>query len=116
MTMTHDPIDHLMTDVELDALLAAASAPPPPLGATSRLIARLDGAAHNSSPPKSRLGWLAGLPLAASLAVGIYLGAAGDLSAVNPFSLSTSSTATAADTDTGSGLDEALDFNEDTLT
>ena len=69
----------LMTDTELDALLAHASAPPLPLGAKQRLMAKLShvegaGAAHSTVVPlrrpekvASRLGWLAGLPLAASL-------------------------------------------------
>jgi hypothetical protein len=84
----------LMTDQELDQLLAHASAPPLADGARTRLLQRLAGegqsaaAAHVISLSEARarrvrpqeqprLGWLAGLPLAASLALGIYLGAGG---------------------------------------
>lgn len=86
----------LMTDVELDALLVHASPPPLPLGARQRLMAKLAqadvaGAAQENvvalrrpTSGASRLGWLAGLPLAASLALGIYLGSAGDLEAYLP--------------------------------
>ncbi len=80
-----------MTDAELDGLLSHASAPPLPLEAKVRLLARLEAADtegpaatsativqfRKAEPQRSRLGWLAGLPLAASLAFGIYLGSAG---------------------------------------
>ncbi len=85
-----------MTDQELDQLLAHASAPPLPDAARTRLLQRLaagesqkpgsnvisfsDARARRASPraqSQARLGWLAGLPLAASLALGIYLGAGG---------------------------------------
>lgn len=88
--------NELMTDAELDGLLAQASTPPLPLGAKQRLMAKLsqvDGVA--AAPPNvvplrqpqssgSRLGWLAGLPLAASLALGIYLGSADSLDSYLP--------------------------------
>ncbi|MFT3672659.1 hypothetical protein [Aestuariivirga sp.] len=87
---------NLMSDRELDQLLAHASAPPLPDAARGRLLQRLaeEEAKRPSSnvvslteararraaqqaPSSGRLGWLAGLPLAASLALGIYLGAGG---------------------------------------
>lgn len=120
--------DHedLITETELDTLLAAASAPPVPLGAKTRMLARLaadtagnDAALPPPSPSRSRLGWLAGLPLAASLALGIYLGAAGTASDFVPFGTATATASAAAsdsDSDTGSGIDDALDFSEDSLT
>jgi hypothetical protein len=81
-----------MSDVELDALLAHASEPRLPAGANERLLARLAGQkAHENvvsfrraEPQQSRLGWLASLPLAASLALGIYLGSAGSLESLVP--------------------------------
>ncbi|MBL8791434.1 MAG: hypothetical protein JNM45_13145 [Rhizobiales bacterium] len=42
------------------------------------MISLSEARARRSKPaPQPRLGWLAGLPLAASLALGIYLGAGG---------------------------------------
>lgn len=88
----------LMSDHELDQLLAHASTPPvadgargrllqriaaegrdePPSPASSNVISLSEARARRSKPaPQPRLGWLAGLPLAASLALGIYLGAGG---------------------------------------
>ncbi|MCA0433535.1 MAG: hypothetical protein LCH46_09735 [Proteobacteria bacterium] len=78
-----------MSDDELDRLLSAATRPVVPDGALARLNARIarEGGADNvvalqrsvKEPPRqsSRLGWLAGLPLAASLVLGIYLGSSG---------------------------------------
>lgn len=81
-----------MSDRELDILLSHASDPRLPLGARSRLQTRLDresmkageGPLPVPEPRRSRLGWLAGLPLAASLAFGIYLGNAGALESILP--------------------------------
>jgi Heavy-metal resistance len=79
--------DRELSDRELDTLLAHASTPPVPLGAKSRLMTKAHAQtafvagearlAHSHS--YSRLAWLSGLPLAASLALGIYLGAGGGL-------------------------------------
>ena len=88
--MTHD--DELMSDRDLDILLSHASTPGLPLGAKARLLAKLEEqkAMSNVVPlrevetQRSRLGWLAGLPLAASLAFGIYLGSAGSLESILP--------------------------------
>ncbi len=87
--------DNLMTDAELDYLLSHASAPPLPGEAKVRLLARLEAAKSQAAPAtivqfrkadpqRSRLGWLAGLPLAASLALGIYLGSAGQDASLLP--------------------------------
>ncbi len=79
-------MDPHMTDHELDRLLAAASKPELPAGALVRLNARIaaeEGTSNvvtlqprnaKAAELRSRLGWLAGLPLAASLVLGIYLG------------------------------------------
>jgi len=88
--MNHD--DEMMSDKDLDVLLSHASTPQLPLGAKTRLLAKMEE--QRASPKimlrsqresqKSRLGWLAGLPLAASLALGIYLGSAGPLESILP--------------------------------
>jgi hypothetical protein len=129
MTMTGTD-KTMMTDRELDTLLAGATSPQLPEGAVARLMARTaaapDAPVSNIIPlrraeaPRSRMAWLAGLPLAASLAaslaIGIYLGAAGSATALNPISVLTSTSTATGDNDTGSGIDDALDFNEDSLT
>jgi hypothetical protein len=78
---------HQMTDVELDKLLKLAPTPPLPEGFAARLQARLEtpeSAKLIAFPaPKARTNprlWLSAIPLAASLAAGIYLGAKGNLS------------------------------------
>jgi hypothetical protein len=87
----------------VDRLLAQASRPGLPAGARARLDARLAAmpgpvrivARSGAEPGKAwSLPWLAGLPLAASLALGIYLGAAGSLDSILP-SIITGATATA---------------------
>lgn len=112
----------MMSDGELDALLAHASVPPVPLGARQRLLDRIAAEVAQSAvpairpgPQRARLHWLAGLPLAASLALGFYLGNGGGLDAYLP--------AAAYDMLAGSGAEGALSgiedveiFNEDDLT
>lgn len=113
--MTRQP--DLMTDAELDTLLAHASAPPLPPGARERLLARVSAEPvarpvtakvvplRPPARPQSRVGWLAGLPLAASLALGIYLGNAGGLDAYLP--------AAAYDLLAGASTDDAVSGIED---
>jgi hypothetical protein len=122
--MTRQP--DLMTDAELDALLAHASAPPLPLGARERLLARVAAeteprsGATNVVPlrrharPHPRIGWLAGLPLAASLALGIYLGNAGGLDAYLP-GTAYEMLAGASTDDAVSGIEDIEGFSEDDL-
>ncbi len=84
--------DNIMTDSELDRLLAAARQPELPTGFAQRLQAKLQVEAPNnvvafpvrnsSAPQPARRLWLSAIPLAASLAVGIYVGAMGNLSDV----------------------------------
>jgi hypothetical protein len=74
----------------IDIVLEAATNPELPAGAEERLLARLEGedrvvalASRKAAPgPVPR--WTAALPLAASLALGIYLGAMGALDAFLP--------------------------------
>ncbi len=70
---------------QIDDVLAGASNPELPAGAMERLLARLDDedrvvAMPSPRPsPRPMLPWSAALPLAASLALGVYLGAMGSL-------------------------------------
>lgn len=85
--MTKDVI----SDLELDALLAKARQPELPEGFTEHLKAKLqvEPASNVIAFPRklqqtsSRRGfWLSAIPLAASLAAGIYLGAMAELPAM----------------------------------
>jgi membrane peptidoglycan carboxypeptidase len=63
----------MLNDSELDKLLAHASTPPLPQDFQSRLLAKTG--TSNVITLKRKTIWLIGLPLAASLAIGIWLGA-----------------------------------------
>jgi hypothetical protein len=86
--MTKEPF----SDRELDLLLSKAKQPQLPLGFAERLQAKLTTEATSNviafpqkriEPAPSRLGfWFSAVPLAASLAAGIYLGAMGELPAM----------------------------------
>lgn len=87
-----------LTDTELDQLLGLATKPEAATGAASRAAARAfaqEGMSnvvaltprHKPVAAKSTLSWLVALPLAASLAAGIYLGALGSGSYLLPESL-----------------------------
>jgi hypothetical protein len=76
------------TDAELDVLLKSAKQPVLPEGFAARLEAKLQTATKNNiiafptrqKPVQSASSnWLSAIPLAASLAVGIYLGAMAEL-------------------------------------
>lgn len=109
-----------MSDHELDRLLALASKPALPPGAEERLMAKLipeNVVTFRSKPKKaqSAIAWIAALPLAASLAFGIWLGAAGIGTDILPESLGGDAVA-AADVDVISGIDEAETLAEDNQT
>lgn len=91
---------------EIDLVLGLASTPVVPAGAADRLLARIRVPEAEIVPfrpkrkaPRSFLPYAAALPLAASLALGIYLGAAGRMDVVLPATL----------TDTASISDESFD-------
>lgn len=68
----------MLDDQDLDRLLAHATAPKPAEGFETRMLARLaGGASHNvlTFPPRKTSLWFLGLPLAASLMFGMWLGA-----------------------------------------
>ena len=117
--MTRDP----MSDQELDRLLSMASDPVPPAGAEDRLLSRVNTTAEKENvvafQPRSRLQrntmpLLAGLPLAASLAFGLWLGVAGVGTDILPESLG--GTVAAAEDSILSGIDDAELLAEDTQT
>lgn len=77
---------------EIDAVLGLASRPQPPAGAMDRLMARIAEAPQEprvlAFTPRPQRGsvWrlAAALPLAASLALGVYLGAEGKMDFLMP--------------------------------
>jgi hypothetical protein len=110
-------------DTELRRILALASRVEPPAGAAGRLMARLaeagtDGGKVVALQPRRRQGsrWLyvaAAVPLAASLALGIYLGAMGKMDLVLPSSI-TGNLALNADQDSDfTGIGEAEAYAEE---
>ncbi|MGH6854429.1 MAG: hypothetical protein ACREDX_08800 [Aestuariivirga sp.] len=96
----------------IDALLDLAAAPAFPADRENRIMARITGsAATRKSLPR----WSAALPLAASLALGIYLGAMGDLDPFLP-AMVTGDVVSASDDDTDlSGVTEATDYSGELL-
>lgn len=112
------------SEVEIDRVLRLASQPELPSGAAGRLMSRIaaDGEGNvmlfrprNKAPRPGLLRYAAALPLAASLALGIYLGARGDLDFAFP-SVVTGAVANANDTiDDLGGVGEAEQYAEDTL-
>ncbi|MFT3989759.1 hypothetical protein [Aestuariivirga sp.] len=104
----------------MDQILALATRPMPSADFEDRLMARIEepSAAIVPLPGKRTqvpeqgwsLGWIATIPLAASLALGIYFGAHGTLDRLFP-SLVTGNVASADDDGGVSGLDDTLDLN-----
>jgi hypothetical protein len=113
-----------MSEHELDRLLSLASRPKSPAGAEARLLARMGSADAPSNviafkpkqaPPQRALSWLAALPFAASLALGLWLGIVGLGTGLLPASLGGDATA-AADDAVFSGIDDAEVLAEENQT
>jgi hypothetical protein len=107
---------------DIDRLLNLAVAPPALAGFEARLMARIDAGdgpsnvvalTPRAATPKSGLKWLAALPLAASLALGLYLGAQGRFDSLLPSMVT--GTVAQADDDTSdpSGVTEVTDYSGD---
>ncbi|MCB1379691.1 MAG: hypothetical protein KDK89_15180 [Alphaproteobacteria bacterium] len=109
---------------EFRRILALATVPDVPDGGIERLLARVECAAdiHEVIPFRSRdtrwrtrLGYAAALPLAASLALGLYLGAMGDFDFMLP-DVITGAVADNQDlVDDLGGMGEADAYFEDTV-
>lgn len=96
----------------IDRLLDLAEAPALEAGFEKRLMARI---ARPAAPASFPLGWAVALPLAASLALGVYLGAMGELDSLLPQAV-TGDVATVDDDDSDvSGVTEAIDYSGDQL-
>ncbi len=96
----------------IDRLLDLTPTPALTTGLESRLIARIG---RQATPAKFSLGWTAALPLAASLVLGIYLGAMGALDGLLPLVVTDDIAAVSEDDDGSSGVSEATDYSGDQL-
>lgn len=108
-------------DQALERLLKRAYDPSVPEGAEARLMATIRAAEQRSNvvpfPPRAGLQrWAVGLPLAASLALGIYAGSQGLLDNYFPDSITNAALADTADPVPSSGLDDAESYEEGELT
>ena len=106
-------------DRAIDIVLKAATNPELPAGAEERLLARLEREdrvvtlASGKAAPGPVLRWTAALPLAASLALGIYLGAMGDLDAFLPETVTGELAASDEENADLSGISEAEAYAEE---
>lgn len=98
--------------LRIDRLLDFAEAPALAAGLESRLMASI---ARPAVPARFSLGWSASLPLAASLALGIYLGAMGSLDSLLPSVVTGDIAGLGEDDSDISGATEATDYSEDQL-
>ena len=108
---------------QIDAWLDLATVPAMALDFQTRLLvrARNGSAPANVIPlrPPARsqrpLHWLAAVPLAASLVLGIYLGAAGSIDSLLPSAVT--GTVASSDEDSGdlSGVTDVTDYRQDKL-
>lgn len=94
----------------IDRLLDLAPAPVLDARPESRLMARIGRRAAVARFP---FGWTAALPLAASLALGVYLGAMGALDSLLPSAITDDVAAVSDDDGDLSGATEATDYSED---
>ena len=104
----------MMNDKDLDMLLGEATRPQANAGFEARLMAKLNQTQAGNVilfpvRRKAFSTWLIGLPLAASLAAGIYLGAVGSATSLLP---TTALMATATDDAESSGFDDLVTIIE----
>lgn len=99
----------LISDIELDRLLAQASMPKIPTAFQKQMLARINlkQSANVITLPQRRRtsGWLVGLPLAASLALGLWLGASGTTFNILPVN---SSEVASTDIGNATGFDDLV--------
>jgi hypothetical protein len=108
-------------DKAFDRLLKRASDPQVPDCAEERLMGIIRSTPQQSNvvafKPRARLQpWLVGLPLAASLALGIFLGTQGTLDNLMPDAIVGETSADSGDDGLSSGVDEAESYAEGNVT
>ena len=101
-----------MNEHDLDRLLSAASAPKPAAGFEQRLLEKIAPTNNVIALPKRKTAspWLIGLPLAASLVLGVWLGASN--TSLNPANIIVSQT---TEDTTSNGFDDVVALIEDNL-
>jgi hypothetical protein len=116
-----EKFDSNQMDVALEKLLKRATDPAIPEGAEGRLIAAILAVEQQSNvvtfQPRPKLQrWAVGLPLAASLALGIYLGSKDTFDTYLPDSIMGGTFADTSESGPSTGLDEAESYAEGELT
>ena len=116
-----EKFDGNQMNAALEKLLERASDPAVPEGAEARLMAAIHVAERQSNVVKFRPRqkihrWAVGLPLVASLALGIYLGSKGTFDTYFPDSITDGTTADLSDSTPSTGLDDAESYAEGDLT
>lgn len=101
------------SDQELDQLLAMASKPKATNGAVNRILQQAQNDNVVAISPRRISPWLTALPLAASLACGIYLGAVSSASDYLP--LTNSAVASVDDDDGSIGIEDVVTLAEEEL-
>jgi hypothetical protein len=112
-----EEFDGKQMDAALEGLLKRASDPAIPEGAEARLMAAVRLAEQQTNvvkfQPRPKIhGWAVGLPLAASLALGIYLGSRDTFEAYFPDSMTGEAAADLSDSTLSTGLDDAESYAE----
>jgi hypothetical protein len=113
--------DETQMDAALAKLLKRATDPAVPEGAEARLMLAIHSVGQQSNvvpfQPRAKLqGWAIGLPLAAALALGIYLGSQGTLDAYFPGTITDDISAELSDPIPFTGLDDAESYAEGDVT
>jgi hypothetical protein len=116
-----EKFDENQMDEALDRLLKRATDPSIPEGAETRLMAAIRATEQQTNvvkfQPRPRIQrWAVGIPLAASLVLGIYLGAKGTFDNYMPNSIIGDTLADTTDSEPTSGLDDAESYAEGDLT
>ena len=113
--------DETQMDAALEKLLKRATDPSVPQGAEARLMLAIQSAGQQSNvvsfQPRPKLQrWAMGLPLAAALALGIYLGSKDTFDAYFPDAITDGASADVSDSMPSTGLDDAESYAEGDLT
>ena len=112
-----EKFDKNQMDAALELLMKRASDPAIPAGAEARLMAAVQLTGQQSNvvkfqPRPEIQRWAMGLPLAASLALGIYLGSGDMFDAYFPDSITGETAADLSDSTLSTGLDDAESYAE----
>jgi hypothetical protein len=109
--------DENQMDAALEKLLKRATDPSVPEGAEARLMLAIQQSNVVPFQPRPKMqSWAVGLPLAAALALGIYLGSRDTLDAYFPDAITNGISTDLSDPVPSSGLDDAESYAEGDVT